>query len=382
MPVSTTAVQNQVEKEPLPSKPPKSAYENIDLTVSRIDQTYSIDIKYSRGGGDKVVGITVNIGQDTDVQNLLINLDLLSGDLDQAEKVGRLMRERLFPPDIWSFFMTAKGNAKDRYDSGLRMRLRIEPPEIGMLPWEYCFDKDMEFLALNRDLPMVRYIEKPFIPDDVLAPRPARVLLASASPSDFDAIDAAEEAEYIHNELQPLVGRGELEIRHLHPATLDEFQSELVGFRPHILHFIGHGTFDIDRGRGALIFEKKDHTSHALSPRQLAGLLRGTDVKVIILNACKTATHDAANAFMGLAPALVGAEVPAVIAMQFAMPDDTAARFARQIYHFLAMGLPLDRAITEARINLYTYDEENIFWAVPVLFMRSPDGVIWQEREE
>jgi hypothetical protein len=42
----------------------------------------------------------------------------------------------------------------------------------------------------------------------------------------------------------------------------------------------------------------------------------------------------------------------------------------------------LDRAITEARINLYTYDEENIFWAVPVLFMRSPDGVIWQEREE
>ena len=83
---------------------------------------------------------------------------------------------------------------------------------------------------------------------------------------------------------------------------------------------------------------------------------------------------------MGLAPALVQAEIPAVIAMQFAMPDETAARFARQIYHFLAMNLPLDRAITEARINIFAYDDT--FWAVPVLFMRSQDGVIWKERTD
>jgi CHAT domain-containing protein len=251
-----------------------------------------------------------------------------------------------------------------------------------MLPWEYCFDKDMDFLALNRDLPLVRYIEQPFIPDNILAPRPARVLLASAGPSDMGAVDAAGEAKHIHHELQPLVDRGELEIQHLNPATLDDLQTELVRFRPHILHFIGHGTFDVDQGRGALILERKDGTSHPVSSRQLGRLLQGTEVKVIILNACKTASHNENNAFMGLAPALVRAEVPAVIAMQFAMPDDTAARFARQIYHFLALGLPLDRAITEARINLYTYDDENIFWAIPVLFMRAEDGVIWQERDQ
>jgi hypothetical protein len=64
--------------------------------------------------------------------------------------------------------------------------------------------------------------------------------------------------------------------------------------------------------------------------------------------------------------------------MQFAIPDAIAAQFARQLYRYLALGRPLDRAITETRINLYGHDD--VFWAIPVLFMRAPDGVIWQER--
>jgi hypothetical protein len=68
--------------------------------------------------------------------------------------------------------------------------------------------------------------------------------------------------------------------------------------------------------------------------------------------------------------------------MQYAMPDRTAPLFARQIYKYLTKGLPLDRAITEARINLFTSGDENIFWAIPVLFMRAKDGVIWQEHRD
>jgi CHAT domain-containing protein len=249
-----------------------------------------------------------------------------------------------------------------------------------MLPWEYCFDRNYDFLALDRELPIVRYIDQPFIPDNVTAPRPARVLLASASPSDMDPIDAAGEAKHIYNELQPLVESGEIVIKHMNPATRENFQSELVRFRPHILHFIGHGEFDVDSGKGALILEGQDGKASPLSSRQLATLLKNKETRVIILNACQSAAFDQNNAFMGLAPALVKAEVPAVIAMQFAMPDDTAARFAHQFYHYLALGLPLDRAITEARIHLFTYDDENIFWAIPVLFMRSKNGTIWNKR--
>lgn len=127
------------------------------------------------------------------------------------------------------------------------------------------------------------------------------------------------------------------------------------------------------------MLEDEDDTSHYADPDTLSITLAKTAPKVVILNACRTAQHDAANTFMGIAPALVTAGFPAVIAMQFAIPNETAARFARQMYHFLAMGLPLDTAITEARINVYAHDKT--FWAIPVLFMRAADGVIWTERE-
>jgi hypothetical protein len=368
--------------EPLHEDPnfPEITYENFDLTITRTGSAYAVRAAYAHGGEEKSAEAELNLVKEADVKALLVSLDTLSGDLDQAEKVGRLMWERLFYPDIWPLFIAAKSDAKNRSDSGLRIRLRIEPPEIGMLPWEYCFDRNHNFLVLDPELPIVRYIDQSFIPDDVLAPKPARVLLASASPSDMDSVDAAGEAEHIYNELQPLVESGELVIKHLNPATRENFQSELVRFRPHVLHFIGHGEFDLDSGKGALILEGEDGKASPLSSRQLAALMKNKETRVIILNACKSAAFDENNAFMGLAPALVRAAVPAVIAMQFAMPDDTAARFAREIYHYLAMGLPLDRAITEARIHLYTYGEENIFWAIPVLFMRAKDGAIWKRR--
>ncbi len=80
---------------------------------------------------------------------------------------------------------------------------------------------------------------------------------------------------------------------------------------------------------------------------------------------------------MGIAPMLVAAGVPAVIAMQFEIPEKTAISFTRDLYQFLADGEPLDAAITEARIGAYIDNNDKIFWAIPVLFMRSPDGRIW-----
>ena len=45
----------------------------------------------------------------------------------------------------------------------------------------------------------------------------------------------------------------------------------------------------------------------------------------------------------------------------------------RDLYKQLADGKPLDTAMTTARLRAYMYDE--VFWAIPVLFMGAPDGV-------
>jgi hypothetical protein len=356
---------------------PQPQYENFDITIDKQqDGRYVIRADYSEGG--EALPETFNFPLNSaDLLNLLGKLAALSGDITDAEAAGALLREHLLPAQIWTLFSIGWLAAKNK-GKNLRVRLRIKPPEIGMLPWEYCFDSELQFLALRREMPIVRYIEQGSIPERVAAPRPARILLASASPSGWDTIDAAGEVAQVRQELQNLVNEGLIEVQVMDHTTWDSLQLKLNTFQPHIFHFIGHGTFKVDSGRGAIVLENEQGGPHELASRTFATQLQSLGVKVVILNACKTAAQSRTDAFMGIAPALVRANIPAVIAMQFAIPQDTAARFARQLYRFLAIGQPLDRAITETRINISGYDE--VFWAIPVLFMRAPDGVIWKER--
>jgi hypothetical protein len=45
---------------------------------------------------------------------------------------------------------------------GLRVKLRINPPEIAALPWEFLYDAgEEEYLCLERSSALVRYLELP-----------------------------------------------------------------------------------------------------------------------------------------------------------------------------------------------------------------------------
>ena len=80
--------------------------------------------------------------------------------------------------------------------------------------------------------------------------------------------------------------------------------------------------------------------------------------------------------FAGLATSIVQRGIPAVIAMQFAITDAAAIVFAEGFYEALAAGYPVDAALGAARMAILT-DENDVEWATPVLFMRVPDGRIF-----
>jgi hypothetical protein len=51
----------------------------------------------------------------------------------------------------------ARGQGK-----GLRLKLRIQPPELAAIPWEFLYDsRQAEYVCLSRDTPVVRYLELP-----------------------------------------------------------------------------------------------------------------------------------------------------------------------------------------------------------------------------
>ena len=85
----------------------------------------------------------------------------------------------------------------------------------------------------------------------------------------------------------------------------------------------------------------------------------------------------ATDPYGGMAQGLVLQGATAVVAMQFPITDPAAVMFTGKFYGALAAGLPVDQAVSYARKALHAKFRSE--WATPVLFMRSPDGNIFQD---
>ena len=86
------------------------------------------------------------------------------------------------------------------------------------------------------------------------------------------------------------------------------------------------------------------------------------------------ATSSSRDPFGGVAQSLIRRGIPAVIAMQFPIPDKAAVALSRHFYRYLAAGQPVDAALTSARAFLYAHGYA-VEWGAPALHMRTPDGL-------
>ncbi|MEJ2749433.1 MAG: CHAT domain-containing protein, partial [Anaerolineae bacterium] len=350
-------------------------YENFDIRVGRKSgDSYPVEVTRNPNGNEMYPVDQPFDPEDYDFADLVSYLEALVAKGKDAVEVGKKMHDFLFPPAVERIFFANRQSMRDE-GKGLRIRLRVDAPELSALPWEYCYAD--EFLALKRDTPFVRYIPRSFAADELDAPNPMKVLVAIAAPKDQAPLSVKQEESRIRKTLAFLGDRVQLTV--IANATASKLQGALAS-RPHILHFIGHGM--VENGRSSIILEDDAKKSAPLDADQMMYLMGNTGVKVVILNACKTAKQDARNAILGVAPALVQAEIPAVIAMQFNVPDKTALGFTRDLYRFLVSGFPLDTAVTEMRIGAFIGAGDRYFWGIPVLFMRAPDGIIWQPDPE
>ncbi|HYI21427.1 MAG TPA: CHAT domain-containing protein, partial [Candidatus Limnocylindrales bacterium] len=101
-------------------------------------------------------------------------------------------------------------------------------------------------------------------------------------------------------------------------------------------------------------------------------------LRLALLNSCETAQGAETDIFSSTAAALVRKGTPAVVAMQFEITDDAAIQFSRVFYSATAHGMPVDSAVAEARKSLALNVTNSYEWGTPVLFMRSPDGVLFR----
>ena len=290
----------------------------------------------------------------------------------------------------------------------VRLRIDAEAPELHSLPWELLYDDSAGraplAVAATDATPFSRYLAGAWRPGSPILQRPIKVLAAIAAPDDLaalgmaeidpvaeiDALLAAVQGLDVEVTLFPALPAGretpaawQQRVRMASSAawSLPALEAELRR-GAHILHLVAHGAFDERSGHGFLVFA--DEQNHAttvedtqvaeLAARLLAGGANELDarLRLVFLAACESATRAATDVFRGVAPALVRAGVPAVLAMQTEIEVATSRAFTTAFYRALLEHGTVDLAANQARSLLLAGERPDA--AAPVVFMRLNDG--------
>ena len=276
--------------------------------------------------------------------------------------------------DLW---IRARTDLETDAVQGMRLRLALQPPPVAALPWECLYDPDRnQAFSANGQTPLVR-VENVY--RQVGASRSLRatlpIKLFLAVPTDpTGQIDEEQEVARL-TELAATLGAGQIELQTLTGRfDLIALRRQLEECKPDILHIVTHGQPD-----GLLFWQRDEPTLTPASSLRVI-LQRTPSVKLAILNACLAGSSSEYEAFTTVGPQLLQAGLPAVIAMQFEIVEETAIDFAHFLYEELIAGPrpgEIDAAIGYTRSNLYVLNPNSFGYGTPVLWLNAEDGTIF-----
>ena len=342
---------------------------------------------------------------------------LLAQQLD-AEAYGMTLFNGLFAGDIRRAYDKATGIAEERSGGRLRVRLWVDNAavELHAIPWEriYHLHKGRAVpLGASTLTPFSRYTSLEIREPQPVAEVPIRMLVIVSNPLDLPSglapVDVEAEVDNLRRALADLRGQNKIQITLLpgrtglspelraklegEGYTIAEGTTNLFNIAPllaksHVVHFIGHGIFrrrsEHGEGQAALYLEKADGAWAAVKDEEIVSMFAalGTLPHLMFLVACESARRDAQaeSPFVGLGPKLVQAGVPAVVAMQDLVPVEMSRLLAGEFYARLAEHGEVDRALNQARLQVFS--RERIEWAIPVLFMRIRKGRLFGEEAD
>ena len=193
-----------------------------------------------------------------------------------------------------------------------------------------------------------------------------------SSPRGLPTLDVELERERLEEALKPHIDDGRVELQWLDEVSWDGLHDKLLDRAWHVLHFIGHGTYDTDTDEGVLAFVGRDGRADYVSASALADLLDEAEPtpRLVVLNSCQSGAGSATDLFSGTAAALAHSGIRAVAAMQFSISDSAALAFARGFYAALAHGRGIDEAVRSGRIGILGLGRGTLEWVTPVLYLR------------
>ena len=304
---------------------------------------------------------------------------------DEMKALGALLYTALFDGDTEQLFRrTLEGIQKpDR----LRLQLVFNQAALNLasIPWEFLYRPDREtslgfFLATHPRLVLSRYIPLEWNRESLSIDDELRFMAVISKPK-VEPGELGPVLEYpVVEVIEELCQNHGFDLFKLENPTTEQFFENLEKVDPHILHFIGHGRYNPDQKRGEIALVKADRESAEwVTDTTFAEYFDNVKPRLVLLHACEGAQIDFSNKFAGLAPQLIHRRIPAVVAMQYEVTNETAIRFSKIFYKLLAQGEPVDGAVQEGRRQITILDPNaynNRDFGTPVLYMRSRDGLI------
>jgi hypothetical protein len=136
----------------------------------------------------------------------LVRGRLLSEEEQPVQQFGRELFDCLIDGDVRGLFDATRARAAQE-ERHLRFVLRVRPPNLARLPWEFLYDpRRDDYLSLSTSL--VRYSEVMEPARTLSVTPPLRILGMIASPADLDPLDAEQERVRLHASLESLERAG------------------------------------------------------------------------------------------------------------------------------------------------------------------------------
>jgi hypothetical protein len=369
---------------------PARSYSDLTLELRDLDpatEQYTVSLTGSSVG--ELAPVPASLTSAELEQGLA---ELEDGGIEQEDDLvafGQALADRLLPEGQLRTTVTETLRNLGP-DAGVRLRLLIREPRLAQIPWEYTYlsllgrDSPMDFLALHPKVSMVRHEPLPF-PHPAVTPRDPdrlRLVAATANAPGYAELKLNRERRVVEKALNelPADGAGIDYEPFLVDPSADELRTALLG-KADLFHFAGHGGFE--QGQGFIVVPSPDGTTAEQVPADTLGkLISAAGVRVAVLGACETGRRDGVSPWSGVAPALIGENVPAVVAMQYEILNDQAIKFARELYRGLVVGLSVDEAVYWGRLAVHDPDDLSASWGIPVLYHRSADGVVFPHLTE
>jgi len=292
-----------------------------------------------------------------------------------AAQLGNALFKSVFSREAQTLWYESYQVARER-SRGLRLRLHVDSWELTRLSWELLYDsRKSNFLVFDPIISLVRYLRLHAAPPALRQRGSLSILVVAANPLDQAQLNWQHEVDVLKEALAELTQAGQVCIEVLPQANYEKLLNALQTQMPDVVHYVGHGHYNRELQQGALVLEDEHGHTSLLKANEMSHMFCRFGVNLVVLNACDTAN----GAWAGLAPSLVRAEIPAVVAMQWPVEDQAATRFSRFFYKGLAMGRTIDECMAEGRLGAGAANAEPSDWLAPVLFLRSQSGRLWND---